>query len=115
MRLKVLTSKGGLDRTIKLNDKTFEALTSILKRNEIYKQRAFNRRWDSMRTYMGLGYDVQCVPHSLRHTCASKLVTLDIQLVKIKEYMGHKNIQTTMKYMHVNEAGLDECAAALNF
>jgi site-specific recombinase XerD len=114
-RLKVLTSKGGEDRTILLNSKVFASLTSIIKRDEIYRQRVFNSRWDTMRSYMGLDYDVQCVPHALRHTCASKLVSAGIQLVKIKEYMGHKNIQTTMKYVHIDEAALDECAAALDF
>jgi site-specific recombinase XerD len=114
-RLLVHTSKGGANRTILLNDRAYDALTSILKRDSIYSRRLFNSRWATMREYMGMEYDTQFVAHTLRHTCASKLVSLGIQIVKIKEYMGHKNIQTTMKYMHVDEAGLDECAKALTF
>lgn len=114
-RLKVVTLKGGLDRTVLLNDIAYDALLRLMARANVYTQRLFNSRWSTMRTYLGMQDDIQYVPHSLRHTCASKLVSKGIQIVKIKEFMGHRNIQTTMKYMHVDAAGLDECSAALTF
>ena len=43
--------------------------------------------------------------HTLRHTFASQLVTVGVPLRYVQELMGHKRIETTMKYLHSdNEA-----------
>ncbi len=39
--------------------------------------------------------------HTLRHTCASRLVQGNMPLIHVKEWMGHKSIQTTMRYAHL--------------
>ena len=41
------------------------------------------------------------VPHSLRHTFASWLAMQGETLLTIKELMGHKDIETTMRYAHL--------------
>ena len=41
------------------------------------------------------------VPHSLRHTFASWLALQGEPLLTIKELMGHKDIETTMRYAHL--------------
>ncbi len=57
-------------------------------------------KWDYVRSLLGLGDDPQFVLHVCRHTCASRLVQRGAPLVVIKEWMGHKAIQTTMRYAH---------------
>lgn len=43
--------------------------------------------------------------HDLRHTFASRLVDARVDVVKIKELLGHRSIVTTMRYMHTNDQG----------
>ena len=39
--------------------------------------------------------------HTLRHTTASWLVQGGIDLVRVQQIMGHSNIGTTMRYVHL--------------
>jgi integrase len=52
----------------------------------------------------GLGYlreqDEPMVFHDLRHTFGTLCATAGIDLLKIKQWMGHADIQTTMRYLH---------------
>ena len=39
--------------------------------------------------------------HDLRHTFASNLATLGVPVIKIKELLGHTDLKTTMRCMHL--------------
>lgn len=41
-------------------------------------------------------------PHRFRHTLASSLAASGMPIQEIQEILGHSNINTTMKYVHVN-------------
>ena len=49
-----------------------------------------------VRKVMGLEHDKEFVLHSLRHTCASRLLNKGADIVTIKEWLGHADITTTM-------------------
>lgn len=51
--------------------------------------------------------------HSLRHTCASRLVQRGVPIVVVKEWMGHASIQTTMRYAHLAPDSLSMAHIAL--
>jgi len=54
------------------------------------------------------GIETQFSPHTLRHLFASDLVQSGANLHAVKEMMGHKNITTTERYLHIDEKGLSE-------
>ena len=57
--------------------------------------------------------DEAFVPHCLRHTCATRLVIAGVPLPQVMKWMGHKNIQTTMRYSHLAPKDRDKAAEAL--
>ena len=46
--------------------------------------------------------------HTLRHTAASRRVMAGVDLVAVKELLGHRDIETTMRYSHLTPGHLNE-------
>ena len=40
-------------------------------------------------------------PHTLRHTAATNLIANDCDVAVVQQHLGHKDIQSTMKYIHI--------------
>jgi hypothetical protein len=62
--------------------------------------------WGKMKATLGLSDDAAFVLHACRHTRATRLVELRVNLAVIQKWMGHKSIQTTMRYAHVSDDAL---------
>ncbi|GFO55585.1 hypothetical protein GMSM_25920 [Geomonas sp. Red276] len=71
------------------------------------------RAWQWVRAEMGLSRDKEFVPHSLRHTCASRLVNGGVDLYVVKELLGHSSIQITERYAHLSPTKLVQAVEAL--
>jgi integrase/recombinase XerD len=55
-----------------------------------------------LRTYKDNGeMKTKVGPHTLRHTAATNLIANDCDVVIVQKHLGHKDIQSTMKYVHV--------------
>lgn len=54
------------------------------------------------------------VLHTLRHTCASRLVQRNVDLIRVQEWMGHKTLLTTRRYAHLAAHHLMDAAEALD-
>jgi integrase len=66
--------------------------------------------WNRVRLHLGLK-DV--VIHSLRHTCASRLVQRGASIQYVKEWLGHKTLNMTMRYSHLAPTSLDSMVSLL--
>ena len=51
--------------------------------------------------------------HDLRHTFASRLVMAGVPLRAVQLLLGHKRIETTLRYSHLGEAQLQEAVERL--
>lgn len=70
--------------------------------------------WDRVKTLLNKDADGEWVIHTLRHTCASRLVQRGVALLVVKEWLGHKSIQQTMRYAHLAPANLDAAVHVLD-
>ena len=67
-----------------------------------------------MREAIGLGDDKQFVIHTLRHTCATRLLGSGVDIRTVMQWMGHSSIEQTQRYAHFIPSKLDDAADALN-
>ena len=77
------------------------------------KQYQFRQVWHEARADIGLAGDVELVPHSLRHTCASRLVRGGVDIRRVQMWLGHQTLQMTMRYSHLATHDLDVCVPIL--
>jgi integrase len=113
----VRESKSGSPRTVPL---TFKARDVLFKRHCQHRPAPFlvdqgsvNREWSACRAAMGLAGDGQFVPHALRHTCATNLVTRGVPLAVVQRWLGHKTIAITMRYAHVGDQQVMDAVSVL--
>lgn len=119
LKLYIRTSKTGKPREVYATPRVREI---VLRRRTVYGLGQLfpgmdNRRlrgvWDRIRVSMGRTEDKDFVPYILRHTCASRLVQNGIQIGVVMRWLGHKNIQMTMRYAKYAPADFMAAAAAL--
>jgi integrase len=51
--------------------------------------------------------------HTLRHTCASRLVQAGVSLYEVRQLLGHSSITVTERYAHLAPSSLDRAVAVL--
>jgi integrase len=77
------------------------------------QQHKFRAIWNDAKQDMGFADDKDLVPHTLRHTCASRLVQGGIDIRRVQMWLGHQTLQMTMRYAHLATHDLDKCVAVL--
>jgi integrase len=115
--ISIWVNKGDLPRSIPMTKRTKVLLEerkqiSVLKSFTISIHEA-ERAWQWVRAEMGLVGDSEFVIHSLRHTCASRLVNAGVDLYVVKEWLGHSSIQITERYAHLRPDKLVQAVEVL--
>ena len=57
---------------------------------------------------------MRIVFHSLRHSCASWLVNAGVEIPIIAKILGHKSLEMTTRYSHVNDASVKNAMQTLD-
>ena len=110
-------TKSGRSRTVPLTQRVRDVLKSMGRTRSGpfagIKQYQFRQVWHEARADIGLAGDVELVPHSLRHTCASRLVRGGVDIRRVQMWLGHQTLQMTMRYSHLATHDLDVCVPIL--
>lgn len=107
----VKQSKGLKDRNVPLSDNCLNTLREYYKR---YKPHTYLFNGQGAHKYSATSLtrvlkaaakrakiNKNIHPHTLRHSFASYLVSININLAKIQEWMGHSSSKTTEVYCHI--------------
>lgn len=72
------------------------------------------REWKRAKASAGLADDADLVIHTLRHTCATRLLDSGLDLTTVSRLLGHASIATTGVYVHQTDAANARLAEALD-
>ena len=110
-------TKSGRSRTVPLTQRVRAILGSMEREKSgpfgKVKQYQFRAVWHEAKSAVGLGTDIELVPHCLRHTCASRLVRGGVDIRRVQMWLGHQTLQMTMRYSHLATHDLDVCVPIL--
>ena len=96
-------TKNNTERHVPLHKEVVKALKAMdSEPAKFYDHHKFYREWGRARDE--IAYDDETfVFHVTRHTAATTLATLGFNTVQIGRMLGHKSLQTTMKYIHESD------------
>lgn len=70
--------------------------------------------WELVKDYAKrAGITKRTYPHLLRHTHATEAARNGAKLHALRDEMGHANVATTSRYLHVNQSDLEAVAAVM--
>lgn len=106
------TTKSGKGRQVPLTQRAQDCLRSMLQcpLHGKVDPNWCGRRWRTVTEALGMG-DVTL--HTLRHTCASRLVQRGLDLYRVQAWLGHSSATITERYAHLAPDHLTEGAALL--
>ena len=98
-------TKSGVMRKVPMNSLVIEALSKLERKNSfVFQNPKTNERLKHIRTAFYTARRKAGIEdfrfHDLRHTAATWMVAEGIDLVTVKEILGHADIKTTMRYAH---------------
>ncbi len=99
-------TKNDQPRSVPIEPVTYKRLQGLM--GHMPTQAQLRYSWDRARLAMGLEDDDLFVFHACRHTCATRLVRANVNIRIIQRWLGHKRIETTLRYSHVNDEMLTE-------
>ena len=112
----LIKTKNGERRTVPLTDKAHKAFEILSNGHEHpfvrFTPHAIRYAWGKLRLARK-STDPNFVFYITRHTCASRLMQRITNPKVVQQWMGHKNIEETMKYAKLSPANLLEAKQAL--
>lgn len=105
-RIHVKRTKGNRARTVPVSGRCREILRILDDEREgpfnRVRQSSFNHSWARVRrANYSDDASKDVVPHALRHTFASNVLGRGARLDQVQRLLGHSDIKTTMRYLHL--------------
>lgn len=99
--IRLWVTKTKTPRSVPITEAAQEALQGFEKWsiNEVHLRKV----WDRLRVSMKLTGDADFVLHMLRHTTATRLLKKTRDVTIVQKMLGHKKIQTTLRYAHIED------------
>ena len=104
-------SKADKARLVPLTKRAMMAMRGFI-RSGPHSARRLRESWERARATLGPSF-ADVTLHTLRHTCASRLVSRGVPLRTVQEFLGHKSINSTLRYAHLDPSALDVARDAL--
>ena len=103
--IELLETKSGKSRKIPISNTLMEVLGNIKRTSEyVFVNPETNKPYNDIKKAWGSALKRAGIEnfrfHDLRHTVATRLAESNVDLVVVKEILGHADIQTTMRYAH---------------
>lgn len=119
--LHIREGKGGKDRYVPLGEHLCRGLKSYISAERPYiwlfngktntgQLQQFSEtgvQWVIQQAAKKAGIKKHVTSHVLRHTYATHLLEMGLDIMTLKELLGHVDIQTTLVYLHVAQLGRD--------
>lgn len=118
MLIKIVQAKGAVDRYVPLDTKILDLITRYYKAEKVKpKKYLFEGQFGGQYTKRSIqeimktakaaaGIKKKGSTHMLRHSSATHRIEAGTDATIIQGILGHKNIKTTLKYMHISKAHL---------
>ena len=125
MVIHVRQGKGAKDRLVPLSPRLLEELRTYWRQ---YRPRTWlfpgdrpgqpisgsNMQRRFARLVQRVGLTKHCSLHTLRHSYATHLLEAGVDLLTLKTLLGHKSLETTTRYLHVNTQRLRQTPSLLD-
>lgn len=125
-----IVGKGSKERLVYLNDaclfslqrykKARAALPNLADKDALFVSKRTGKRLSARRVEQIVARCLQSAglsgrgfsPHKLRHTAATLMYQGGVDMLALKEILGHENVSTTQIYTHINRDQLRQAVAA---
>lgn len=104
-------TKNGTSRDVPIEPALASELRALVRSGGVPKYETM--RLHLKRAVEVCGYSAKLGIHNCRHTTATRLIMKGEPLPNVKEFLGHNDIATTMKYVHVQKSALKEASKKL--
>lgn len=108
--IRIEETKSGKPRIVDINSRLFDVLTELKNKNRNSEYLFVNPKTGKPYRKLQTSFDGACRRagieglrfHDLRHSAASRMVARGVDLIRVKEILGHSTVKITERYTHSN-------------